>query len=113
MQKSFRHIIVLASVLLTTCSINIVSGQQPADPRQNKKIIIAKAGAELKTPKATVWRAYLGEVFTIQQTNGEWLWIKEKEGWLWEKEAVYYDTAIEELSQRIKAMPSAERDAMR
>jgi tetratricopeptide (TPR) repeat protein len=113
MQKSFRHILVITSVLLTICSINIVSGQQPADPRQDKKIIIAKAGAELKTPKAVVWRAYLGEVFTIQQTNGEWLWIKEKEGWLWEKEAVYFDTAIEELSQRVKVTPTADNYHLR
>jgi tetratricopeptide (TPR) repeat protein len=113
MQKSFRHILVITSVLLTVCSINIVIGQQPADPRQDKKIIIAKAGAELKTPKAVVWRAYLGEVFTIQQTNGEWLWIKEKEGWLWEKEAVYFDTAIEELSQRVKVTPTADNYHLR
>ena len=113
MQKSFRHIMVVSVVLLTISSINIGSGQQPADPRQNKKIIISKAGAELKTPKEVVWRAYLGEVFTVQQTNGEWLWIREKEGWLWEKEAVYYDTAIEELSQRIKAMPTADNYHLR
>lgn len=113
MQKSFRHIICVAFVLLTICSANVVNGQQQADTRQNKKIIIAKAGAELKTPQAVVWRAYLGEVFTVQQTNGEWLWIKEKGGWLWEKEAVYYDNAIEELSQRIKATPTAENYHLR
>lgn len=113
MQKSFRHIICVAFVLLTICSVNVVNGQQQADTRQNKKIIIAKAGAELKTPQAVVWRAYLGEVFTVQQTNGEWLWIKEKGGWLWEKEAVYYDNAIEELSQRIKATPTAENYHLR
>lgn len=113
MQKSHHRVFLILVVLLGICPLDIASGQQPADPRQNKKIIITKAGAELKTPQRVVWRAYLGEVFTIQLTNGEWLWIKEKEGWLWEKEAVYFDTAVEELSQRIKAMPTAENYHLR
>ena len=81
MQKILRHLAVITCALLTMSSINVVSGQQSADPRQNKKIIISKAGAEMKTPQAVVWRGYLGEVFTVAQTNGEWLWIKEKGGW--------------------------------
>ena len=113
MQKILRHLAVITCALLTMSSINVVSGQQSADPRQNKKIIISKAGAEMKTPQAVVWRGYLGEVFTVAQTNGEWLWIKEKGGWLWEKEAVYFDTAIEELSQRVKAAPTAENYHLR
>ena len=113
MQKTILGFTLITCALLTMSSINVVNGQQSTDPRQNKKIIISKAGAEMKTPQAVVWRAYLGEVFTVQQTNGEWLWIKEKEGWLWEKEAVYYDTAIEDLSQRIKAMPTAENYHLR
>ena len=113
MQKTILGFTLVTCALLTTSSINVVNGQQSTDPRQNKKIIISKAGAEMKTPQAVVWRGYLGEVFTVAQTNGEWLWIKEKGGWLWEKEAVYFDTAIEELSQRVKATPTAENYHLR
>ncbi len=93
--------------------------QQPAtsekapDPRIDKKILIIRAGAEMKTPQATVWKAYLGEVFTVKLTNGEWLWIDEKGGWLWEKESVLFDTAIEELSRRLTSSATAENFHLR
>jgi len=72
-----------------------------SDPRVGKKILIVRHGAPIKTPEATVWTSYLGEVFTVALTNGEWLWISEKGGWLWEKETVPYDSAIQELSGRL------------
>lgn len=99
-------LIVMAIPLLA--DVSVARGQQTAqpgkaaaDPRVGKKIIIIRAGAELRTPQAIVWRAYLGEVFTVLLTNGEWLWIHEKGGWLWEKETVMFDTAIEQLSRRV------------
>jgi hypothetical protein len=78
---------------------------KPADKWMGKRIMITRAGAEMKTPQATVWRAYLGEVFTVTLTNGEWLWVDEKGGWLWEKDAVLFDSAIEELSRQLTASP--------
>ena len=78
-----------------------------------KRIMITRAGAEMKTPQATVWRAYLGEVFTITLTNGEWLWVDEKGGWLWEKEAVLFDTAVDELSRQLTATPTPENYQLR
>ena len=94
--------ISLLSVIFLAAHSTEASAQQPLvatakDPRINKKIIIVRAGAEMKTPQATVWKGYLGEVFTVTLTNGEWLWIDEKGGWLWEKEAVPFDSAIEQL----------------
>ncbi len=90
-----------------------VAGTTAADPRVNTKVLITKAGAELRTPQATVWRAYLGEVFTVTLTNGEWLWINEKGGWLWEKETVPFDTAIDDLSRKVAATPTAENYHLR
>lgn len=90
--------------------------QSPAttpDPRIGRKVLIIRAGAEMKTPQATVWKAYLGEVFTITLTNGEWLWINEKGGWLWEKEAVMLDTAVEELTKRVTVSATAENYHLR
>jgi tetratricopeptide (TPR) repeat protein len=109
------QLFAMALVLLLPTNASVVSAQQPApaaepaaDPRIGKKIIVSRAGAEMRTPDGVVWRGYLGEVFTVLLTNGEWLWINEKGGWLWEKEAVFYDTAIQELTARVKKSNSAE-----
>jgi len=79
-----------------------------SDSRVGQKIIVTKAGAELKTPEATVWKAYPGEVFTIALVNGEWLWIQERSGWMWEKDGVMFDKAIRVTSDRLAKNPTAE-----
>jgi tetratricopeptide (TPR) repeat protein len=83
------------------------------DPRIGKRVMITKAGAPMKTPEATVWKAYLGEVFTVSLTNGEWMWIDEKGGWIWEKETVPFDSAIDELSKRLTGSATAENYHLR
>lgn len=70
--------------------------------------MVAKHGAQLKTPQAAVWTAWLGEVYTVSLTNGEWLWIAEKGGWLWEKETIFFDTAIQDLTARLQRNRTAE-----
>ncbi len=67
----------------------------------------------MRTPEAIVWKAYLGEVFTVNLTNGEWLWIDEKGGWIWEKETVPFDSAIDELSRRLTSSATAENFHLR
>ena len=79
-----------------------------ADARIGKKVIVTVAGAPLRTPEAIVWKAYLGEIFTVSLTNGEWLWIEEKGGWLWEKETTGFDNAVKEFSKRVQTEPTAE-----
>ena len=75
--------------LVFLCCAASANGQTTStDPRVGQKFIVTTAGAELKTPQAIVWRAYLGEVFTISLVNNEWLWIQEKGGWMWEKDGV-------------------------
>jgi tetratricopeptide (TPR) repeat protein len=116
MAKTMRLACLFISCLMT-CLVTFAAAQEPEaperDPRLGQRIIIIRAGAEMKTPQATVWRAYLGEVFTVTLTNGEWLWIDEKGGWLWEKEAVLFDTAIEELSRRVTSTPIPENYHLR
>ncbi|MDB4614450.1 tetratricopeptide repeat protein [bacterium] len=73
-----------------------------------KPVLVTKAGAELKTRKGVVWKAYLGEVFTVAEVEGEWYWIREKGGWLWEKHTVPLDSAVERFSIEIERRPSAE-----
>lgn len=80
----------------------------PQDPRVGKSVIITTAGAELKTPDATVWKAYPGEVYPITTVNGEWLWIQERRGWLWERDCVLFDDAIRITSDRLAKSRSAE-----
>lgn len=115
---------VLRRVLIQVAMLSLVSGSTalilsqespapPADKWIGKRIMITRAGAEMKTPQATVWRAYLGEVFTVTLTNGEWLWVEEKGGWLWEKEAVPFDSAVDELSRQLTATPTPENYHLR
>lgn len=120
MIKALRSLAaIFCSILLSVAFADSIEAQTPAqaqsspDPRIGKKIIITRAGAEMKTPQATVWRAYLGEVFTITLTNGEWLWVSEKGGWLWEKESVLFDTAIAEVTRRVSTAPTAENYHLR
>ena len=92
---------------------NQVNVGEKQDPRIGKKVIVTVAGAALRTPEAVVWKAYLGETFTVTLTNDEWLWVSEKGGWLWEKETLPFDTAVKDLSARIEKSPSAENHLLR
>lgn len=85
----------------------------PPDARIGKKFIVTTAGAELRTPAAIVWKAYLGETFTASLTNGEWLWINDKGGWLWEKQTLPFDSAVSTLTAAIAKEPTAENYHLR
>jgi tetratricopeptide (TPR) repeat protein len=107
---------VVCAVLFSAAAAPAVAQQKPAatkDPRIGTKILIVEAGAELRTPEKTVWRAYLGEVFTVTLTNGEWLWIDEKGGWLWEKQTIPFATSVDELTKRVTKGPTAENYHLR
>lgn len=83
------------------------------DPRIGRRVIVTVDRAPLRTPKEIVWKAYRGEVFTVSLVNGEWLWISGKGGWLWEKETVDFENAIELLTTTIEQKPTAENYDMR
>lgn len=105
------HFVLLCSVVIDSsilCAQDKSPGSDVKDPRAGSRILITTAGAELRTPEATVWRGYIGEVFTVTLTNGEWLWIDEKGGWLWEQDCTPYETAVETMTKRATEMPSAE-----
>ena len=113
-----NHWVLAAMLCDCVWNSGMVCGQQKKpqnfkDPRVNQKVMVIKAGAELKTPKATVWKGYLGEVFTVSMTNGEWLWIDKKGGWLWEKEVIPFDSAIKLLTERVTKEKSAENYHLR
>ncbi|MCH2211202.1 MAG: tetratricopeptide repeat protein [Fuerstiella sp.] len=97
-----------AILLLLSC-ISAVRGQTTqSDSRVGQKFIVTNAGAELRTPQATVWRAYPGEVFDVSLVNGEWLWIQSKGGWLWENDGIFFQKAISVASDRVAKTPTAE-----
>ena len=83
------------------------------DPRIGTQVIVTVDSAPLRTPKEIVWKAYRGEVFEVSLTNGEWLWISSKRGWLWEKETVAFKEAIPTLTKLVTAEPTAENYDMR
>ncbi|MBL8815127.1 MAG: tetratricopeptide repeat protein [Planctomyces sp.] len=108
--------LIVAAIM--AASMNVCFAQAPAtapkkDPRIGTRVLVTRAGAELRTPQSTVWKAYLGEVYTVALTNGEWLWIDERGGWLWEKETIPYETAPDELSRRVTTKPTAENYHLR
>ena len=106
---------LLCCVLLSseTASGQQENAQNVKDPRLNQKVMVIKAGAELKTPTATVWKGYVGEVFTVSLTNGEWLWISEKGGWLWEKEVIPFNESIKLLTERVTKEKNGENYHLR
>ncbi|MEN9554436.1 MAG: hypothetical protein RLZZ232_722 [Planctomycetota bacterium] len=112
--KQFLSVLMFCGLL---CLGNSAVGQEPKgaarDPRVGTRILIVRHGAPIRTPDATVWTSYLGEVFTVALTNGEWLWISEKGGWLWEKETVPFDSAIQELSGRLTRVATSENYHLR
>ncbi len=109
MQKHKSQWLRMGLMVCVTVSLNAADGQTTkTDSRVGKRIIVTKAGAELKTPEATVWRAYPGEVFTIALVNGEWLWIRERSGWMWENDGVMFDKAISVTSDRLSKNPTAD-----
>jgi tetratricopeptide (TPR) repeat protein len=99
---------VLQAALVPQAAVAAQNSAAANDKRIGSKVIITKSGAQLKTPAATVWTAWMGDVYTVSLANGEWLWIAEKGGWLWEKETIPFDTAIASLSARISRAPTAE-----
>lgn len=108
--------VLMCSFLWESASVCGQTKNKPPDikdPRLNQKVMVTVAGAELKTPVATVWKGYLGEVFTVTLTNGEWLWIGEKGGWLWEQQTIPLDASIELLTERIAKQKTAEHYHLR
>ncbi len=111
LQNIFQRARIGAALCLMLSGMMTADADSPSvqrDSRVGKKIIVTTAGAELRTPEATVWKAYPGEVFTIALVNGEWLWIQEKGGWMWEKDGVLFDRAIAVMSDRLSKQPTAE-----
>ena len=114
MLRLIRKFVFLTVLCLPAASADrAVSQDQKPDERIGKKVIVTEAGAPLRTPEAVVWKAWLGETYTVALTNGEWLWIAEKGGWLWEKQTVMFDKAVDEFTQRIRKDPSAENYHLR
>lgn len=83
------------------------------DKRIGTKVIVTVAGAPLRTPGAVIWKAYLGETFLVTLTNGEWLWIGDKKGWLWENETIPFQTAVDDVTKQIQTEASAENYHLR
>ena len=81
---------------------------QDDSPLLGRRVLIIKAGAEIKTQEGVMWRAYLGEVFTVSLVKGEWLWIHEKQGWLNGKEAVEFSQAVEYFTREVQRNPSTQ-----
>ncbi|MCA9063914.1 MAG: tetratricopeptide repeat protein [Planctomycetaceae bacterium] len=112
-----RRIVLPRRQLLVAVCLMLMTGEslafQAADPRVGQKVIVTTAGAELRTPQALVWRAFLGEVYQVKLTNGEWLWIEERGGWLWEKNVAFFDTAVADVSRKLTTAPTAENFHLR
>lgn len=78
-----------------------------------RKVIVKKAGAELRTPEKIVWKAYLGETYTVDLEKDEWLWVQEKGGWVWDQHVLPFDTAISATTKEIETAATAENHHLR
>ncbi|MEP3481574.1 MAG: tetratricopeptide repeat protein [Fuerstiella sp.] len=115
-RQAFQFVLLAIGVCLPLSQVAV--GQDAATqnkPEANKpqKFIVRTAGAELRTPDKIVWKAYLGETYTVDQQKDEWLWVQEKGGWIWIQNTLPFDSAIEITTQEIDKEGSAENYHLR
>ena len=95
------------------CAGLLLALAQPLAAQDNselvgRKVLVIESGAELRTPEGVVWRAYLGDVFIVALAKDEWLWIDSKQGWLWNRHVVPFDSAVKRFTAAIQNEPTAE-----
>lgn len=102
-----------ANVQQDAAATDSAADEKAAQPQKRRKVIVSKAGAQLRTPQKVVWNAYLGETYDINLQKDDWLWVQEKGGWIWEKETLPFESAIEDTTNAIKAAPTAQNYHLR
>lgn len=61
----------------------------------------------LMSRSETVGWAHLGDVLEAGPTNGEWVWIPAKQGYLRRADLLPYPTAIDVLTERLRSNPTS------
>jgi tetratricopeptide (TPR) repeat protein len=91
----FIHLI---AVLLLAAEISPV----PAQDFTGKKITVIKRGAEFKLAETIKGTAWLGESFDVERVKGDWLFVKEKGGYINRSDAVLFDEAPDYFTKKIE-----------
>ncbi len=79
-----------------------------ADPWSGKRVMVIRWTTELKVKGKTVARSQLGDVLDVAQSSGDWLWIKQKKGWLNKNDVVESRNALSHFNAQIETNPTAE-----
>lgn len=82
------------ALVAVTILLHPASAQQKKDPEIGKEVMTIKWGAEFKLEKKIVDRVDLGRVFRVDSTNGSWLHVMGKSGWLSKNDVVSSDKAL-------------------
>jgi len=103
------HQCILSTALLLTyfCTAT-VSGAQNADSWDGKQVMVVQSSAELKAGETTVGSARLGEILSISQVKGSWLWIKNRGGWISRDNVVLLDKVVEYFSNQVQTKRTAD-----
>lgn len=115
-RQASKIALLLVGVCLPLCTVAVgqdAAAEQKPATKKPQKYIVKTAGAELRTPNKIVWKAYLGETYTVDQQKDEWLWVQEKGGWIWVQNTLPFDTAIEITTKEIDKEASAENYHLR
>ena len=73
---------------------------------KGKKIVVTKWDAKFRLPDGIVGMAELGNVYTVDLVNRDWLWVMDAGGWLTADNVVLFDKAEEFFTSRVKKDPT-------
>jgi tetratricopeptide (TPR) repeat protein len=102
--------IVLRSCLAATIAATGVLYGAPTSADESlvgQRVITIEFDVPFKEGSTVVYTATLGEVFTVEQVQGEWLWVVGRGGWVKRSDVAPYDQAIDYCSQLIAREPSS------
>lgn len=117
--KSFGLVLLTTAICLPWGSTTLAqqteseASKPAAEAKLPRKVIVRTSGAELRTPEKIVWKAYLGETYTVNLQKGEWLWVQEKGGWIWVENTLPFDSAIDVTTKEIEKAATAENYHLR
>lgn len=73
---------------------------------KGKKIVVIKWDAQFRLPDGIVGTAELGNVYTVDLVNRDWLWVMDAGGWLTANNVVLFDKAEEYFTAQVKKDPT-------
>ncbi|MGQ0634111.1 MAG: tetratricopeptide repeat protein [Planctomycetaceae bacterium] len=102
-----RNVVALASLLLL--SYSQAFAQQAGD-----RIVVSTESAPLRTQTQTAGNVPKGVILTVQDVNGDWLWVTYTlgkgsiKGWLNRRDTIPFSKALDFINGELQRQPQAE-----